>query len=97
VHAGDKHHKSTSGELATNVLSTAVDVIPARSRTFWAAAFSARQKRRACETFQLGVAVHLSGDGRWVTMLYSAWCRRIPSFCRRRVNIITLTDVIGRR
>jgi glucarate dehydratase len=48
-------------QLATNVLSTAVDVI-LLDTTFWGGIRPCIKAANICETFQLGVAVHSSGE-----------------------------------
>jgi glucarate dehydratase len=48
-------------QLAANVLSTAVDVI-LLDTTFWGGIRACVKAAGVCETFQLGVAVHSSGE-----------------------------------
>lgn len=48
-------------QLATNVLDTAVDVI-LLDTTFWGGIRNCVKAATVCETFQLGVAVHSSGE-----------------------------------
>ncbi|MGQ9632834.1 MAG: enolase C-terminal domain-like protein [Bryobacteraceae bacterium] len=48
-------------QLATNVLDTAVDVI-LLDTTFWGGIRACVKAAAVCETFQLGVAVHSSGE-----------------------------------
>ena len=48
-------------QLAANVLSTAVDVV-LLDTTFWGGIRSCVKAANICETFQLGVAVHSSGE-----------------------------------
>ena len=48
-------------QLATNVLNTAVDVI-LLDTTFWGGIRACVKAAAVCETFQLGVAVHSSGE-----------------------------------
>lgn len=48
-------------QLATNILKTAVDVI-LLDTTFWGGIRSCVKAAGVCETFQLGVAVHSSGE-----------------------------------
>jgi glucarate dehydratase len=48
-------------QLAANVLSTAVDVI-LLDTTFWGGLRACIKAANVCETFQLGVAVHSSGE-----------------------------------
>lgn len=48
-------------QLATNVLNTAVDVI-LLDTTFWGGIRQCVKAASVCETFQLGVAVHSSGE-----------------------------------
>ncbi len=48
-------------QLATNVLNTAVDVI-LLDTTFWGGIRQCVKAAAVCETFQLGVAVHSSGE-----------------------------------
>jgi glucarate dehydratase len=48
-------------QLAANVLNTAVDVI-LLDTTFWGGIRAAAKAAAVCETFQLGVAVHSSGE-----------------------------------
>jgi glucarate dehydratase len=48
-------------QLATNVLDTAVDVI-LLDTTFWGGIRACVKAAGVCETFQLGVAVHSSGE-----------------------------------
>ena len=48
-------------QLAANVLSTAVDVI-LLDTTFWGGIRACLKAAAVCETFQLGVAVHSSGE-----------------------------------
>ncbi len=48
-------------QLATNVLSTAADVI-LLDTTFWGGIRACVKAANICETFQLGVAVHSSGE-----------------------------------
>jgi glucarate dehydratase len=48
-------------QLATNVLDTAVDVI-LLDTTFWGGIRQCVKAANVCETFQLGVAVHSSGE-----------------------------------
>jgi glucarate dehydratase len=48
-------------QLATNVLDTAVDVI-LLDTTFWGGIRACVKAANVCETFQLGVAVHSSGE-----------------------------------
>ena len=48
-------------QLAANILSTAVDVI-LLDTTFWGGIRPCLKAAQVCETFQLGVAVHSSGE-----------------------------------
>jgi glucarate dehydratase len=48
-------------QLATNVLNTAVDVV-LLDTTFWGGIRACVKAAAVCETFQLGVAVHSSGE-----------------------------------
>jgi glucarate dehydratase len=48
-------------QLATNVLNTAVDVI-LLDTTFWGGIRACMKAAGVCETFQLGIAVHSSGE-----------------------------------
>jgi glucarate dehydratase len=48
-------------QLATNVLDTAVDVI-LLDTTFWGGIRACVKAANVCETFQLGIAVHSSGE-----------------------------------
>jgi glucarate dehydratase len=48
-------------QLAANVLDTAVDVI-LLDTTFWGGVRACQKAAAVCETFQLGVAVHSSGE-----------------------------------
>lgn len=48
-------------QLATNILNTAVDVI-LLDTTFWGGIRPCVKAAQVCETFQLGVAVHSSGE-----------------------------------
>src|SRR5438034_10104992 len=48
-------------QLAANILDTAVDVI-LLDTTFWGGIRSCVKAAGVCETFQLGVAVHSSGE-----------------------------------
>jgi glucarate dehydratase len=48
-------------QLAANVLNTAVDVI-LLDTTFWGGIRACQKAAAVCETFQLGVAVHSSGE-----------------------------------
>ena len=48
-------------QLAMNVLNTAVDVI-LLDTTFWGGIRSCLKAAAVCETFQLGIAVHSSGE-----------------------------------
>ena len=50
-----------SEQLAANVLNTAVDVV-LLDTTFWGGIRPCINAAGVCETFQLGVAVHSSGE-----------------------------------
>ena len=70
-------------QLAANVLDTAVDVI-LLDTTFWGGIRACVKAAGVCETFQLGVAVHSSGELGIQLATHAAPGRRAPQPLVRR-------------